>query len=182
MKTKLSSLAMIVGALLVSAPASLLANVPGPALTSVANKVRHELVMLPYYSIFDNLKYQVDGSIVTLTGAVTRPSLKTDAGRVVARIPGVSSVVNNIEVLPLSPFDRNIRAAAYRAIYGYGPLQRYALGALPSIHIMVENGRLTLEGVVANQADKNLANIRANGVFGAFSVQNNLRVEQPPQS
>ena len=103
MKTKLSSLAMIVGALLVSAPASLLANVPGPALTSVANKVRHELVMLPYYSIFDNLKYQVDGSTVTLTGAVTRPSLKTDAGRVVARIPGVSSVVNNIEVLHCRP-------------------------------------------------------------------------------
>src|SRR5713226_214470 len=150
-------------------PLFLQASVPGSAPVDVGGKVRHELLMLPYYSIFDDLKYQVNGSTVTLSGAVVRPTLKSDAGRVVAHIPGVSRVVNDIEVLPLSPFDNRIRASAYRAIYGYGALQRYALGALPSIHIIVDNGHLTLEGLVANEMDKNLANIRANGVFGVFS-------------
>jgi hyperosmotically inducible periplasmic protein len=143
----------------------------------IAQEVRHELVMLPYYSIFDNLSYRVDGNTVTLFGAVTRPTLKSDAENVVKRIEGVTQVNNQIEVLPLSPMDNRIRLAEYRAIYGYGPLQRYALGALPPIHIIVKNGNVTLQGVVANQGDKNLANIRANGVPGVFSVTNDLRVE-----
>jgi hyperosmotically inducible protein len=157
-----------------------------PALLPAASKykgdlnqeVRHELLMLPYYTIFDNLSYRVDGSTVTLLGEVTRPALKSDAGNVVMRIEGVTRVDNQIEVLPLSPFDNRIRLAAYRAIYGYGPLQRYGLGALPSIRIIVKNGNLTLEGVVANEGDRNLVNIRANGVPGAFSVTNRLRVER----
>ena len=139
-------------------------------------EVRHELLMLPYYGIFDNLAYRVDGNAVTLFGEVRRPTLKSDAERVVKHIEGVDRVVNNIEVLPLSPMDDRIRMATYRAIYGYGPLQRYAMGAVPPIHIIVKNGHVTLEGVVDNETDKNLANLRANQVPNVFSVQNNLRI------
>jgi hyperosmotically inducible protein len=145
--------------------------------SNLAREVRHELVMLPYYSIFDNLSYRVDGSVVTLFGQVTRPTLKSDAENVVKRIEGVTRVINNIEVLPLSPMDDRIRIAEARAIYGFPSLNRYALGALPPIHIIVKNGNVTLEGVVSSQADKNTAGIRANGVPGVFSVKNNLRVE-----
>jgi hyperosmotically inducible periplasmic protein len=132
---------------------------------------------LPYYNIFDNLEYQVDGNLVILSGQVTQPVLKSDAENVVKRIEGVESVTNNIEVLPLSPSDDRIRLATYRAIFGADGLYRYAMGANPSIHIIVDNGHVTLVGVVANQMDKNIAGIRANGVFGVFSVTNNLRVE-----
>jgi hyperosmotically inducible protein len=143
----------------------------------LTKEVRHELVMLPYYGLFDNLAYRVDGSTVTLFGQVTRPTLKSDAENVVKHIEGVDRVVNNIEVLPLSPMDDRIRMATYRAVYGYGPLQRYAMGAVPSIHIIVKNGHVTLEGVVANKGDADIANIRANGVPGVFSVTNDLQVE-----
>jgi hyperosmotically inducible periplasmic protein len=140
-------------------------------------EIRHELVMLPYYGVFDNLAYKVDGYNVTLMGQVTRPTLKSDAERVVKDIEGVQKVTNNIEVLPLSPNDDNIRRAAFRSIYGHTALNRYAFGAVPPIHIIVKNGQITLEGVVANEADKNIANIQANSVPGAFGVKNNLRVE-----
>lgn len=141
-------------------------------------QVRHELVMLPYYNIFDNLGYRVDGDVVTLFGQVTRPVLKSDAANVVKNIEGVSRVDNRIEVLPLSPMDDRVRLATARAIYGYPALQRYGLGAVPSIHIIVRNGDVTLQGVVATQADKNIVGIRANSVFGAFSVKNDLQVER----
>ena len=144
---------------------------------TIENKVRHELLMLPYFGIFDNLSYRVDGSHVTLYGQVTRPVLKSDAGNVVKHLTGVESVDNQIEVLPLSPFDDQIRFATARAIYGYGPLQRYSLGANPPIHIIVRNGNVALEGVVANQFDRNVANIRANGVPGVFSVKNDLKLD-----
>ena len=140
-------------------------------------EIRHELVMLPYYGVFDNLAYKVDGYKVTLMGQVTRPTLKSDAERVVKDIEGVEQVTNNIEVLPLSPNDDRIRLAAYRTIYGQTALNRYALNAVPPIHIIVNNGKLTLEGVVANEGDKNIAGIQANSVPGVFSVTNNLRVE-----
>jgi len=142
-------------------------------------EVRHELVMLPYYNVFDNLSYRVSGSTVTLMGQVTRPTLKSDAGNVVKRLEGVTQVDNQIEVLPLSPNDDQIRYAVYRAVYGHTSLStRYGYQAVPSIHIIVRNGNVTLEGVVANEADKNIANIQANGVSGVFSVTNNLRVEK----
>lgn len=144
----------------------------------LANQVRHELVTLPYYSIFDNFGYRVDGDVVTLFGEVTRPTLKSDAERIVKHIEGVSRVENRIEVLPLSPMDDRIRFATARAIYGFPALNRYAMGAIPSIHIIVKNGNVTLEGVVATEADRNIANIRANGVFGVFSVKNDLKVEK----
>ena len=144
----------------------------------IAKEVRHELVMLPYYGVFDNLAYRVNGGTVTLLGQVTRPTLKTDAGNVVRNIEGVEKVDNQIQVLPLSPVDDKLRLASYRAIYGQVGLDRYALQAVPPIHIIVENGKVTLEGVVASQGDKDMAGLRANGVPGVFSVVNNLRVEK----
>ena len=143
----------------------------------IAREVRHELVMLPYYGVFDNLAYRVDGGTVTLFGQVTRPTLKSDAENVVKRIEGVDRVINNIQVLPLSPNDDRIRMQVYRAVYGEPALNRYALNAVPPIHIIVDNGNVTLVGVVANEADKNMAGIRANSVPGVFSVKNELQVE-----
>ena len=143
---------------------------------SIANEVRHRLVMLPWYSVFDNLAYKVEGDKVTLYGQVTRPTLKSDAEAVVKGIEGVSTVVNNIEVLPPSPMDDQLRRALYRAIYGDTGLSRYSIQAVPSIHIIVKNGNVTLEGVVDSEADKNLAGIRANQVPNVFSVKNNLVV------
>ena len=137
--------------------------------------------MLPYYGVFDNLSYRVDGGAVTLLGQVTRPTLKSSAENVVKDIEGVERVDNQIRVLPLSPNDDRLRLATYRAIYGQTALNRYALQAVPPIHIIVENGKVTLEGVVANEGDKNIANIQANGVSGVFSVVNNLRVENQPE-
>ncbi|MBI3949988.1 MAG: BON domain-containing protein [Acidobacteria bacterium] len=140
--------------------------------------IRHELLMLPYYSVFDNLEFRVRGYRVELFGQVTRPTLKSDAERVVKNIEGVERVVNKIEVLPLSPNDDRIRLAVYQALNTDPSLQRHFMGANPSIHIIVKNGHVTLEGVVATQTDKNLANIRANSVPGVFSVTNDLRVER----
>jgi hyperosmotically inducible protein len=141
-------------------------------------EVRHQLVMLPYYTIFDELSFRVDGSTVTLMGEVTNPTLKSDAGNVVKHIEGVTQVNNEIQVLPLSPMDNQIRRAEFRAIYGDPEIgDRYGHQALPGIHIIVNNGHVKLEGVVANQADKNLINIRANSVPNVFSVENDLQVE-----
>jgi hyperosmotically inducible protein len=153
--------------------------VPGTAAGAdrIAREVRHELVMLPYYGVFDNLAYRVDGNNVTLVGQVTRPTLKSDAERVVKGIEGVERVTNEIQVLPLSPNDDRIRIATYRTLYGQPPLDRYGLQAVPPIHIVVDNGKVTLEGVVASQGDKDVAGVRANGVTGVFGVTNNLRVE-----
>lgn len=142
------------------------------------NKVRHELVMLPWYSVFDSLGYRIDGTTVILEGQVARASLKPDAEGVVKHIEGVEKVVNNIEVLPLSPMDNQIRMATLRAIYGNSPLGIYGRQPIPAIHIIVKNGNVTLEGVVNNEMDKSLAYIRANGVSGVFSVTNKLVVER----
>jgi hyperosmotically inducible protein len=144
----------------------------------LVKEVRHELVMLPYYSVFDNLAYRVDASRVTLFGQVVRPTLKSDAENVVKRIEGVTAVANEIEVLPNSLNDDQLRRALFRAIYGKPELQRYALGAVPPIHIIVKNGNATLVGVVATEMDKTVANIAANGVSGVFKVTNELRVEK----
>ena len=152
-------------------------NVSDRVWNRVEREVRHELVTQPFYGVFDNLAFQVDGGTVTLLGQVSRPTLKTDAERVVKSIEGVERVINRIEVLPLSPYDDRIRLATYRAIYGNTALNRYALLAVPPIHIIVKNGNVTLEGVVANEGDKNIADIQARSVPGVFSVTNNLRVE-----
>jgi hyperosmotically inducible protein len=160
-------------------------NQPAGALSQksidrIYKEVRHELVMLPYYGVFDNLSYKVDADgTVTLLGQVSRPTLKSDAENVVKRIEGVEKVVNNIEVLPTSFSDDRIRRAAYRAIYGNSALSEYQVRAVPPIHIIVKNGNITLEGVVARQMDKQIAGMQANSVHGAFSVTNNLVVEEP---
>ena len=144
----------------------------------IAREVRHQLVMLPYYTVFDNLAYKVDGYKVTLYGQVVQPTLKSSAERVVKDIEGVEQVVNNIEVLPVSPNDDQIRRAVYRAIYSRPGLDQYSLRAVPTIHIIVKNGNVTLTGAVAREMDKNQAGIAANGVSGVFSVKNELQVDQ----
>src|SRR6266436_4654728 len=162
-------------------------NQPAGALSQksidrIYKEVRHELVMLPFYGVFDNLAYKVDpDGTVTLLGQVSRPTLKSDAENVVKHIEGVEKVVNNIEVLPTSINDDRIRRAAYRAIYGNSVLSQYQLRAVPPIHIIVKNGHITLEGVVARQMDKQIAGVQANSVQGAFSVTNNLVVEEQEQ-
>jgi len=143
----------------------------------LTNQVRHQLVLLPFYSVFDNLEYQVQGSKVVLMGQVVEPVLKGDAGAAVKHIEGVTAVDNKIQVLPPSPMDWQIRRAEYHAIYSFPNLQMYRLRSVPPIHIIVDNGHVTLEGTVATQADKNIANLLANQVPDVFSVTNNLRVE-----
>jgi hyperosmotically inducible protein len=143
----------------------------------ITKEVRHELLMLPYFGVFDNIVYKVDGYTVTLLGQVSRPTLKSDAENAVKHIEGVEKVDNQIEVLPVSPMDSGLRRRLFRAIYGAPGLQKYDLGVQKPIRIIVKNGHVFLEGVVDNDGDKNMAGIRANGVSGVFSVDNNLRVE-----
>ena len=191
MKNKHLTIALLAGALMVPAAFAdkdsqkqqsqqhMDPYVQGPASeANLIREVRHQLVMLPYYSVFDDLGFRVDGNTVILTGEVTNPVLKSDAENVVKRVEGVGKVVNNIEVLPLSPMDNQVRRAVARAIYGDSTLAtRYGFQAMPSIHIIVKNGHVRLEGVVANQMDKQIAGTRANSVPNVFSVENDLRVE-----
>ena len=139
-------------------------------------EVGHELAMVPWYTVFDILKYSVNGNDVTLTGAVVNPTVKTDAENAVKHIEGVEKVNDQIEVLPPSPMDDEIRRAEYRTIYSQGTLSRYGLGSLQAIHIIVKGGHVTLEGSVDNQTDKNAAGLYANGVANVFSVTNNLQI------
>jgi hyperosmotically inducible periplasmic protein len=142
-------------------------------------EIRHKLVTLPYYGIFDDLGFTVNGGMVTFEGEVTQPGfLKDNAEKAVKEVEGVTSVVNNIQILPLSANDDRIRRAVYAAVYGDPALStRLGYRAVPSLHIIVKNGHVRLDGVVANQFDSNLARIRANGVPGVFSVENDLKVE-----
>lgn len=142
----------------------------------IIKSVRHELLMLPYFGVFDYITYKVDGYNVTLLGQVARPVLKSDAENAVKRIEGVEKVDNQIEILPPSPMDDRLRRRLYHAIYGYAPLEKYALGVQKPIRIIVKNGHVALEGVVDSEADKTLAGVRANGVPGIFSVDNHLQV------
>jgi hyperosmotically inducible protein len=143
----------------------------------ISRQVHHQLLMMPQLTIFDNLSYKVEDGTVTLMGQVRNPILKDEATAMVKRIEGVEKIDNQIEILPVSFLDDSIRRREARAIFGYEPLFRYSLGAYPSIHIIVKNGNVTLEGVVSNQMDKNMAGIRANDVPGVFSVKNDLKVE-----
>lgn len=143
---------------------------------TLQREVQHNLRMLNYYTVFDNLEFGVEGNRVILEGQVTNPEVKSEAVAVVKKISGVSDVQDNIKVLPLSNDDDRIRRAAYRAIYGDPQLSKYGFQSVQSIHIIVDQGRITLEGNVESQADKNVAGIRANSVPGAFSSKNNLMV------
>ena len=166
-----AALALTVGLCL--APISL----PGQQLSRLERQVRHELVMLPFYSVFDNFSFKVDGSKVTLLGTVTRPTLKSGAERVVKDIEGVTQIDNQIEVLPVSPNDDRIRMNVYRAIYHHPSFNRYSIQAVPPIHIVVKNGDVALEGVVNSKMERDIAGVQANGVAGVFSVRNNLRID-----
>ena len=143
----------------------------------IVRQVRHELVMIPQLSIFDNLAYRVDGNTVTLLGQVRNPIIKDEAQSAVKHIEGVQQVNNQIEVLPTSFNDDRIRRQVARAIFNEPRLFEYAVQPVPPIHIIVKNGHVSLEGVVANQGDKDVAGIRANGVPDVFSVENDLQVE-----
>lgn len=157
---------------------SLVGQVSERGTQRIIKEVRHEILMLPFFEVFDNIAFRVDGYKVTLLGQVSRPSLKKDAEAAVKSIEGIEGVDNQIEILPVSPSDDRLRVRLYRAIYGYSALQRYAMPVIKPIRIIVKNGNVTLEGVVDSEGDKNIANIRARGVGGSFSVNNNLVVSK----
>ncbi len=185
MKTTKRILAALGAALLIGiGPRATLADLSsGPATnnTQLAKRVRHELITLPYFGVFDNLEFSIKGSTVTLYGQVVRPTTRSGAQRVIERLPGVAQVVNNIRVLPLSSFDDSIRRATYRSIARSGALYRYLSGGNPSLHIVVDHGHVTLEGVVSSTGDRTLAYMAASRVPGTFSVTNNLRVQGESQ-
>jgi len=170
--------ALTIGIAAAKAPVNV--NYTDPEL---ASKVVHEVRMYSWYSIWDNINVGVDHGNVNLVGQVSEPYKKADLQRIVSRIPGVNGVSNNLEVLPLSPMDNQLRIQVARAIYRDSVLSRYGLQAVPPIHIIVDNGHVTLEGVVNNEMEKNVAGIRANGAGLSFGpVINNLRVENPSKS
>ena len=179
MRTQVKAFVFVVVLALAALPAAQATAHSERALTPMEDMVRHELVMLPYLSVFDNITFRVDGSTVTLAGEVNRPSLKKSADRVVARIEGIETVINEIEILPNSSYDDRIRLQMLRAIYGHPALDRYSLSAQPAIRIIVKRGDVTLEGVVNRELEKSIANLQANSVPGVFSVTNNLKVEVP---
>lgn len=152
------------------------AALPPEAQAKIAKAINHNVIMLPYYGIFDSLSYQLQGRTVILTGEVTNPSLKPDAERAVKKVEGVDKVVNNIEILPPSPIDQQIRERVRKTIYSYGPLFKYSRDPNPPIRIIVKNSRVTLEGVVDSEGDKNLCTLRVNQISSVLSVTNNLRV------
>lgn len=158
-------------------------QMPAPANVAdaaIAQKLTHEIRMYPRYSIFDNISFRVDEGRVELVGAVSEPFKKSDLGRIAQRVPGVVSLSNDLKVLPVSPMDNRLRRQVARAIYRDPVLSQYALGALPSIHIIVDNGHVTLEGVVRTDMEKNVAGMRASGAGLSFGqVTNNLQVENP---
>ncbi len=172
----ISALLPMVGLLAISARAQKTSQ-PSPRFTQrVQKQIMHEILMLPYYNEFDAIGFKVEGYDVTLFGHVAHATLKSDAEHAIKRIEGIEHINNQIEVLPPSPMDDRLRVQLFRAIYGYGPLHRYGVGSNRPIHIIVDRGHVTLEGVVDSNGDKNLVNIRANGVPGVFSVTNNLQV------
>lgn len=185
MATRSSILKLLFGMVLLGfmgfalgAPAVSAGTSARPNISAIPNQVQHELAMLPWYGVFDHLEFQVSGTEVVLSGQVISEHATTtdDAARFVKSIPGVTKVVNNIEVLPPSLFDDQIRRAEFRTVFSQADLGRYTMGAIPQVHIIVKNGHVSLEGVVMNQMDKNIAGIAANTVPGVFSVENNLRI------
>ncbi len=177
MRSKLLVVAMVMAASLLSAQAQRV--VPSQAVERIKREVRHEILLLPFYDVFDNITYSVSDYTVTLMGQVTNPTLKSEAESAVKHIEGVDNVINKIEVLPTSSMDDGLRIKLYRAIYEFPSMEKYAMPVIKPIRIIVNNGNVTLEGVVDSENDKNVASIRANGVSGVFSVTNNLVVVKP---
>ena len=152
------------------------ASAANPEEPQLPHEIRHQLSVLPYYSVFDYITFRLDGTTVTLTGYVLRPTLRANAEAAVKSLEGVASVKNLIEVLPKSPTDDDVRRAVYRAIFEDSTLQKYAASEVPVLHIILRNGEVTLEGAVATDAEKSLASTRASGVSGVSAVKNNLSV------
>lgn len=176
-KTKLTIVAFAIALFITASSSSALAaNSPKTDDLATLNQVRKEILKLPYYGLFDNIGFKLDGETVTLFGSVVRPTTRKDAERRVAKLEGVDRVINRIEVLPPSRFDDNIRYSAWRAIANTGGMYRYVWANAPAIHIIVRNGHVTLEGNVSNEGDRRLAFMAVNGIPGVFSVTNNLRV------
>ena len=176
---------LMAAALLVCAGVAGAADKTAPGIPATDNdlaaRVRHEILMYPRYSIWDDVTFRVAGGTVELSGDVSQPYKKSDIEKIVRNLPGVTNVKDAIVVLPLSPQDDRLRALVARAIYGNANFTRYAIEPLPPIHIIVENGHVRLEGVVANEFDKDLAGVRAGSAGLSFGpVVNNLQVEQPP--
>lgn len=179
MKNLKNRIVAVIAVLVIAAPAAIAGSVPeneGDANIRLSKRVRKELVTLPFYGVFDNLEFKIEDAVVTLSGQVVRPITRKDAERRVAKLKGVESVINNIEVLPLSSFDNSIRRSTYRAVFGTAGLYGYSLGTNPSLRIIVRRGNVILEGIVNSEMHKRLAFMAANGVSGVFSVTNNLRV------
>jgi hyperosmotically inducible protein len=177
MKTRLLVSLAMAGGLLMAEPH----QVPTPQSdTQIAARVTHEIRMYPRYSIWDDVNFQVANGQVVLSGEVNEPYKKSDIANIVKRVPGVTSVTNDLKVAPLSNFDNRLRIQVARAIYGDPSFTLYGMQAQPPIHILVNNGHVTLTGVVATEAQKQLAGIRAASAGLSFGpVVNNLRVERP---
>src|SRR5579863_7497514 len=174
---KLRNLGLGVGVVALALSLSAGASTSDQGIPRIQKQVRHELNMLPYVNAFDYMTFTVDANgNVTLNGEVTDPVVKNDAANVVKKVEGVEHVDNKIQVLPVSFFDNGLRARLFRTIYGYGPLQRYGVGSNKSIRIIVDNGHVTLMGIVDNNADKIIAGMRAGEVPGVFLVENQLQV------
>jgi hyperosmotically inducible protein len=177
---RLLSVAVLVGAMsfTLGASGANAGNAANNKVLTLSDQVHRELASLPWYGVFDHLDYQVNGTEVILSGQVIseHATTKDDAAKFVRSIPGVTNVVNNIEVLPPSRFDDQIRRAEFRTVFSKADLGRYTMGAIPQVHIIVKNGHVSLEGVVMNQMDKNIAGIVANSVPGVFSVENYLLI------
>jgi hyperosmotically inducible periplasmic protein len=160
-------------------PAAALTQAKDPRTRQIETEVQHELLKLPYYTLFDFLAFRVEpGGTVRLLGQVVRPTLKSDAEHRLKGIPGIEKVINDIEILPTSPGDDRIRVAIARNIYRTETLERYGFQSQPSIRIIVKNGRVTLEGVVDSEPDKAVAGLKAREVGGVFEVTNNLTVDR----
>jgi len=182
MKVLAATLALVFATTMFASPLQQGENAPANSdQARISQEVRHQLLLLPYYTVFDVLEYSVNGGTVTLRGYVTRPTLKRDAEGAVKDVSGVTKVINQIQELPPSSMDDQIRRAEYRSIYGFDPLSRYAWGAVPQIHIIVNSGRVTLYGKVDNAADKQMIVMRAKLVPGTFSVEDHLEVANPTE-
>jgi hyperosmotically inducible protein len=174
----------VFGIAIAEVPASHMQSAGGAGSSSgqmtmmISDEVRHRLLMIPYYGVFDWLECEIrPDRVAVLRGEVTSPAVKSDAEAAIKKIEGIPRVDDQIEVLPVSTGDDKIRIAVYRAIFRYeGPLFRYAIQASAPIHIIVNNGRVILKGNVDNAADSQLAFMAANGVSGVFEVKNELKV------
>jgi len=180
MKNGMFNRILMTAALAAGAAAAATGNQLPTSDVELGNRVAREVRMYDRYTVWDNVELRVKDGNVELLGQVSQPFKKTDLGRIVQRVPGVAGVTNQLEVLPLSPFDDRLRLQIARAVYGHSALSRYAYQALPPIHIVVDNGRVTLEGVVNSDLEKQIAGMQASSAGLSFGpVVNNLRVENP---